>query len=40
MWIVQWKQWPTTHTTGGACWKRTHCFVQDGQITAMWAEGL
>lgn len=38
MWIVQWVQWPTTSTTGGACWRRTHCLVQNGRVVAMWAE--
>jgi len=40
MWIVQWMEWPTTHTTGGTCWRRTHCYVENGKIVTMWAEGL
>lgn len=36
MWITQWVQWPTAHTTGGECWKLTRCLVERGRVVAMY----
>ncbi len=36
VWITQWVQWPTTHTTGGSRWALTRCVVRDGRVVAMY----
>ncbi len=36
VWITQWVQWPTTHTTGGSRWTLTRCLVRDGRVVAMY----
>lgn len=36
-WVIQWVRWPTTHTTGGECWRLTRCLVRDGRVVAMHA---
>jgi hypothetical protein len=37
-WVRQWVQWPTTHTTGGECWRFTLCLVRRGCVVGMSAD--
>lgn len=36
MWVMQWIQVPTTHTTGGPCWRLARCLVEHGRVVAVW----
>ena len=37
MWITQWIEVPTTHTTGGTKWVRAKCLLERGRVCA-WYE--